>query len=46
MSSAIAEERNCHYALNSAGFLIIGSTEDLLGAGSELFDMVAKKQKL
>ncbi len=35
-----------HYALNSAGFLMIGSTEGLLGAGSELFDMVDKKQKI
>jgi two-component system CheB/CheR fusion protein len=35
-----------HYALNPSGFLIIGSTEGLLGAGSELFDMVDKKQKI
>ncbi|HZP21849.1 MAG TPA: chemotaxis protein CheB [Terriglobales bacterium] len=35
-----------HYALNSTGFLIIGSTEGLLGAGSELFEMVDKKQKI
>ena len=35
-----------HYALNPTGFLIIGSTEGLLGAGSELFDMVDKKQKI
>ncbi|MGA7460106.1 MAG: chemotaxis protein CheB [Candidatus Korobacteraceae bacterium] len=35
-----------HYALNQTGFLIIGSTEGLLGAGSELFDMVDKKQKI
>lgn len=35
-----------HYALNQSGFLIIGSTEGLLGVGSELFDMVDKKQKI
>ena len=35
-----------HYALNPTGFLVIGSTEGLLGAGSELFDMVDKKQKI
>jgi two-component system CheB/CheR fusion protein len=35
-----------HYALNRAGFLMIGSTEGLLGAGSELFDVVDKKQKI
>ena len=35
-----------HYALNPTGFLIIGSTEGLLGAGSELFEMADKKQKI
>lgn len=35
-----------HYALNPTGFLMIGSTEGLLGAGSELFDMTDKKQKI
>src|SRR5579872_1883073 len=35
-----------HYALNPAGFLMIGNTEGLLGAGSELFDMADKKQKI
>ncbi len=35
-----------HYALNPTGFLVIGNTEGLLGAGSELFDMVNKKQKV
>jgi two-component system CheB/CheR fusion protein len=35
-----------HYALNPTGFLMIGNTEGLLGAGSELFDMVDKKQKI
>ena len=35
-----------HYALNPTGFLIIGSAEGLLGAGSELFAMVDKKRKI
>jgi two-component system, chemotaxis family, CheB/CheR fusion protein len=35
-----------HYALNPTGFLMIGSTEGLLGAGSELFEMTDKKQKI
>ena len=35
-----------HYALNPAGFLMIGNTEGLLGAGSELFEMAEKKQKI
>jgi two-component system CheB/CheR fusion protein len=35
-----------HYALNPTGFLMIGNTEGLLGAGSDLFDMVEKKQKI
>ncbi len=35
-----------HYALNPAGYLMIGNTEGLLGAGSELFDMADKKQKI
>lgn len=35
-----------HYALNATGFLMIGSTEGLLGAGSELFEMADKKQKI
>lgn len=35
-----------HYALNPTGFLMIGSTEGLLGAGAELFEMVDKKQKI
>jgi len=35
-----------HYALNPGGFLMIGNTEGLLGAGSDLFDMVEKKQKI
>ncbi len=35
-----------HYALNPTGFLMLGSTEGLLGAGSELFEMSDKKQKI
>jgi two-component system, chemotaxis family, CheB/CheR fusion protein len=35
-----------HYALNTTGFLMIGSTEGLLGAGSDLFEMADKKQKI
>jgi two-component system CheB/CheR fusion protein len=35
-----------HYALNPPGFLIIGNTEGLLGAGSEFFEMIDKKQKI
>jgi two-component system CheB/CheR fusion protein len=35
-----------HYALNATGFLMLGSTEGLLGAGSELFEMTDKKQKI
>jgi two-component system CheB/CheR fusion protein len=35
-----------HYALNPTGFLMIGSTEGLLGAGAELFEMADKKQKI
>lgn len=35
-----------HYALNPSGFLMLGNTEGLLGAGAELFDMTDKKQKI
>jgi two-component system, chemotaxis family, CheB/CheR fusion protein len=35
-----------HYALNPTGFLMLGSTEGLLGPGSELFEMTDKKQKI
>ena len=35
-----------HYALNPAGFLMIGNTEGLLGSGSELFEMADKKHKI
>ena len=46
--SNTAEEGNpdFHYALNPTGFLMLGSTEGLLGAGSELFEMSDKKQKI
>jgi two-component system CheB/CheR fusion protein len=35
-----------HYALNRNGFLMIGNTEGLVGPGSELFEMVERKQKI
>lgn len=35
-----------HYALNGGGFLMIGNTEGLLGAGAELFDIADKKHKI
>lgn len=35
-----------HYALHPNGFLLIGNTEGLLGAGSELFEVADKKQKI
>jgi two-component system CheB/CheR fusion protein len=35
-----------HYALNPTGFLMLGSSEGLLGAGSELFEMTEKKHKV
>jgi two-component system CheB/CheR fusion protein len=35
-----------HYALNSTGFLMIGNSEGIVGAGSELFEMADKKQKI
>ena len=35
-----------HYALNPTGFLMIGSSEGLLGAGNDLFAMADKKQKI
>ncbi|HEX3986076.1 MAG TPA: chemotaxis protein CheB [Acidobacteriaceae bacterium] len=35
-----------HYALNPPGFLMIGNTEGLLGAGSDLFEMADKKHKI
>jgi two-component system CheB/CheR fusion protein len=35
-----------HYALSPTGFLMLGSSEGLLGSGSELFEMSDKKQKV
>jgi two-component system, chemotaxis family, CheB/CheR fusion protein len=35
-----------HYALNPSGFLMVGDTEGLLGAGAELFELVDKKHKV
>lgn len=35
-----------HYALNPAGFLMVGSSEGLLGSGAEFFDMADKTQKI
>ena len=35
-----------HYALNPGGFLMVGSSEGLLGSGTELFDMADKTQKI
>ncbi len=35
-----------HYALKPSGFLLVGSTEGLLGSGSEIFDLVDRKSKI
>ena len=35
-----------HYALKPAGFLLVGNTEGLLGAGAEIFDLVDRKSKI
>ena len=35
-----------HYALKPAGFLVVGNTEGLLGAGAEIFDLVDRKNKI
>jgi two-component system, chemotaxis family, CheB/CheR fusion protein len=35
-----------HYALKQKGFLLVGSTEGLLGSGSEIFDLVDRKAKI
>jgi two-component system, chemotaxis family, CheB/CheR fusion protein len=35
-----------HYALKPGGFLLVGNTEGLLGAGAEIFDLVERKSKI
>jgi two-component system, chemotaxis family, CheB/CheR fusion protein len=35
-----------HYALKPNGFLLVGSTEGLLGSGAEIFDLVERKSKI
>ncbi len=35
-----------HYALRSRGFLMVGSTEGLVGTGAELFELVHRKHKI
>lgn len=35
-----------HYALKNHGFLLVGNTEGLLGAGAEIFDLVERKSKI
>ena len=35
-----------HYALKENGFLLVGNTEGLLGAGAEIFDLVDRKSKI
>ena len=35
-----------HYALNSTGFLMVGNTEGLVGAGAELFEPADKRHKI
>jgi len=35
-----------HYALKPNGFLVVGNTEGLLGAGTEIFDLVDRKSKI
>ena len=35
-----------HYALKPGGFLLVGSTEGLLGAGAEIFELVERKSKI
>jgi len=35
-----------HYALKTNGFLLVGSTEGLVGSGSEIFDLVERKSKI
>ncbi|HEX6824429.1 MAG TPA: chemotaxis protein CheB [Candidatus Sulfotelmatobacter sp.] len=35
-----------HYALKPAGFLLVGSTEGLLGVGADIFTLVERKSKV
>lgn len=35
-----------HYALKPGGFLMVGNTEGLIGAGAELFDIADKKNRI
>ena len=35
-----------HYALKQGGFLLVGHTEGLLGAGAEIFELVERKSKI
>jgi two-component system, chemotaxis family, CheB/CheR fusion protein len=35
-----------HYALKPGGFLLVGSTEGLLGAGANIFHLVERKSKI
>lgn len=35
-----------HYALKPGGFLLVGSTEGLLGAGAEIFQLVDRRSKI
>jgi len=35
-----------HYALNPTGFLMVGNTEGLVGAGAELFEAADRKHKI
>ena len=35
-----------HYALKPGGFLLVGSTEGLLGAGADIFTLVDRKSKI
>jgi two-component system CheB/CheR fusion protein len=35
-----------HYALKPHGFLLVGNTEGLLGAGADIFDLVDRKAKI
>jgi two-component system CheB/CheR fusion protein len=35
-----------HYALKEGGFLLVGNSEGLLGAGAEIFNLVDRKSKI